>query len=81
MWVLVVVVSVSQLDGRYGLDYAQKYRGLPFIGVVAPWVHLLPHPDLMWVVSLVWTNIVTEFWDLYRGPSGGFGHGPIYRVT
>jgi len=23
----------------YGLDYAQKYRGLPFIGVVAPWVY------------------------------------------
>eukprot|EP00960_Hanusia_phi_P078062 768777-Hanusia_phi.AAC.3 len=23
----------------YGLDYAQKYRGLPWIGVVAPWVY------------------------------------------
>merc|ERR1712127_805951 len=24
----------------YGLDYAQKYRGLPWIGVVAPWVYM-----------------------------------------
>jgi hypoxanthine phosphoribosyltransferase len=24
----------------YGLDYAQKYRGLPWVGVVAPWVYL-----------------------------------------
>mmetsp|Transcript_18583 Transcript_18583/g.46882 ORF Transcript_18583/g.46882 Transcript_18583/m.46882 type:complete len:221 (+) Transcript_18583:78-740(+) len=23
----------------YGLDFAQKYRGLPFIGVLAPWVY------------------------------------------
>jgi len=23
----------------YGLDYAQKYRGLPWIGAVAPWVY------------------------------------------
>ena len=26
----------------YGLDFAQKYRGLPFIGVVAPWVYANP---------------------------------------
>jgi hypothetical protein len=23
----------------YGLDYAQKYRGLSFIGILAPWVY------------------------------------------
>eukprot|EP00281_Chroomonas_sp_CCMP1168_P028904 CAMPEP_0206247828 /NCGR_PEP_ID=MMETSP0047_2-20121206/20027_1 /ASSEMBLY_ACC=CAM_ASM_000192 /TAXON_ID=195065 /ORGANISM="Chroomonas mesostigmatica_cf, Strain CCMP1168" /LENGTH=224 /DNA_ID=CAMNT_0053673397 /DNA_START=22 /DNA_END=696 /DNA_ORIENTATION=+ len=26
----------------YGLDFAQKYRGLPYIGVVAPWVYQNP---------------------------------------
>jgi hypothetical protein len=30
----------------YGLDYAQKYRGLSFIGILASWVYAKLDPRL-----------------------------------
>ncbi len=35
----------------YGLDYAQKYRGLSFIGVLAPWVYSKLDPRMDGCVS------------------------------
>lgn len=35
----------------YGLDYAQKYRGLSFIGVLATWVYSKLDPRMDGCVS------------------------------
>jgi hypoxanthine phosphoribosyltransferase len=62
----------------YGLDYAEKYRNLPFIGTLAP--HVYGGPEQAWAPAPAEAPGPAPAGDVPQGSPAGDGQGPAAWV-